>query len=279
MTPREERRVRTEDDLRAALSTLERHAPGAESVLRAIGQQPARRRLGGRPRTRRLRRPALTAATALTAAAVAALAVTALQPGGRADSTSHAYLADWVIQHHSGGWIRIELRQLKDAAGLQAALRADGVPANVAFSPRPFIPSTGAMARHCQAPDISAQANAYLQGKIFPSGGPFGHNPDTVALVIRASAIPAGIGLFIQAHDSSDFSGNWFDMNTGLVKTSPRCTGTPAVPGPIRGLNVPGSFTRPSHLCPAPVRHARSAVVTPICATTVRGARAEPGQS
>jgi len=78
--------LRTEDDLRAALATLERHAPSAEAVLRAVHERAGRRRGPGPARAlratgsaRRLR----IAIGVVAAAAAAALALAlALLPGG-----------------------------------------------------------------------------------------------------------------------------------------------------------------------------------------------------
>jgi hypothetical protein len=72
---------RGEDDLRAALTTLERHAPDAGTVLRAVRER-TERRAGTRrsPVTRVLRRPVLVAGVA--AVALAAGLTVALSDGG-----------------------------------------------------------------------------------------------------------------------------------------------------------------------------------------------------
>ena len=82
------RPVRTEDDLRAALATLERLAPDADAVLRAVREAAAPRRWGvARPlrspgvrRWLRWPRPAIGIAAAAAAATVAI--TVALLPGG-----------------------------------------------------------------------------------------------------------------------------------------------------------------------------------------------------
>lgn len=82
--------MRTEDDLRAAFKILERHAPDADAVLRAVrgrsgGGAPSR----GTPRPRvvsarrPLRRPLHLALVVGAAAAVTAAAVTVFLAGGR----------------------------------------------------------------------------------------------------------------------------------------------------------------------------------------------------
>jgi len=47
--------------------------------------------------------------------------------------TTHLRLAAWTVTKQADGNISITLRQLQDASGLQAMLRADGVPASVTF--------------------------------------------------------------------------------------------------------------------------------------------------
>ena len=85
--------MRTEDDLRAAFRTLERHAPDADAVLRAVrdhsrGAAPSRRTT--RPRAVSARRPLLRplhlALAVGAAAAVTAAAVTVTLAGGRSGS-------------------------------------------------------------------------------------------------------------------------------------------------------------------------------------------------
>ena len=81
--------MRTEDDLRQALATLERHAPDADAVLGAVrGAAGGGARLGRPSRIRRWRlsaahrwwrRPRLALALAATAAA-AGLVITLLPP-------------------------------------------------------------------------------------------------------------------------------------------------------------------------------------------------------
>ena len=76
---------------------------------------------------------------ALAAAAVAALAVTALAPGTHPVSRQDGHqptvqLAAWTVTEVAGGNISVTIRELKDPAGLQNRLRADGVPASVRFA-------------------------------------------------------------------------------------------------------------------------------------------------
>src|SRR5437899_6707509 len=80
-------------------------------------------------RARRRRLPGL-AAGALAVAGAAALAVTALLP-----TAGHPGLrpAAWTVAKRANGSIRVTIREMRDPAGLQRKLRADGVPAAVTF--------------------------------------------------------------------------------------------------------------------------------------------------
>ena len=92
-----------------------------------------------RGRARRNRRLIPGVTGALAAAAVAALAVTPLAPGThpasrQAGRQPTAQLAAWTVTKLAGGNISVTIRELKDPAGLQSTLRADGVPASVTFA-------------------------------------------------------------------------------------------------------------------------------------------------
>ena len=235
MTESKERRMRTEDDLRAALRTLEQYAPTVDWALQVV-HDPVSSRRSRRPRSaRRLGWPRLAAA-ALTAMAVlaVALAVSARHSGSRIADAGPARLVAWTVQHTSGGAIKVTIRDLRDAAGLQAQLRTDGVPANVAFLPDSFTPSTGsgAIPPSCDAPQLSDKANASLQEKIITLGDASAISSAIIShgavLVIHPSAIPAGIGVYIKAFAAADdtATGPVLALETGLVQVSPPCTGS-----------------------------------------------------
>ena len=100
-------------------------------------------------------------------------------------------------------------------------LREHGVPANVQFAQHDFIPTTSAHAipRACRAPRMSDEANANLQEKIMPG------NPSAaggVAVNIRPSAIPQGIGLYLKAWTAGPGS---LSLQIDMVQASPQCTG------------------------------------------------------
>jgi hypothetical protein len=92
-----------------------------------------------RGRARRHRRliPGVTAA--LAASAVAALALTTLAPASQearhqGSRQPAVQLAAWTVTKLAGGNVSVTVRELKDPAGLQRTLRADGIPASVTFA-------------------------------------------------------------------------------------------------------------------------------------------------
>ena len=79
----------------------------------------------------------------LTVAAGTALAATTLLPSGHPAPMSSGHpgshpasvrLAAWTVVKRANGDIDVTIKQLKDPAGLQATLRADGLPVTVSFS-------------------------------------------------------------------------------------------------------------------------------------------------
>ena len=165
-----------------------------------------------RGRTVRARRrvPAL-AAGALASAAAATLAVTTLTTGPAA--APHAQLAAWTVSKHADGDVYVTVRELRDPAGLQRTLRADGVPATVGAS-RPAPP--------CRVNHVS-RGELKAIGQFHPHGR-------ADVLVIRPSAIPRGLGLYIfdRAGARTPHTNPWLPgpMSVGLVKDTPACTGS-----------------------------------------------------
>jgi hypothetical protein len=206
----------TDDDVLAAvrdcLTTARDRAAGAQMT------RPARTIIA-RVRRRRLRQGLSAAAAAVVIAAVAA---PALLPGSR--GASPARLAAWTVTTRPGGQVAVTIRELRDPAGLQRQLRADGVPATVRF--------TGQAARPCLYYRLPPKQSFRLLARIFPqASNTSGH----IAFTINATAIPARIGLWITlsppatrgTHDgrrSIDFAATWT-----LVYASGRCPlGKPA---------------------------------------------------
>ena len=127
----------------------------------------------------------------------------------------------WTVTKGPGGAIEVAVRQLENAAGLQSALRAAGLPIQVAFqaglpSDSPPLPAD------CTNVSLSDEANAKLQGKILglpmpPAGG------EGVALTIYPRQIPKGIGIYLAIQSGSN-SRDW-GWGLDLVQATPACTG------------------------------------------------------
>jgi len=158
-----------------------------------------------RGRAVRTRRRIPGIAGALAGAAAAALAVAALLPAGhQAIRPLPAQLAAWTVVKHADGTIVVTVRQLRDPAGLQRTLRADGVPATVTFF--------GRQPRACH----SYPADRALMNRVFGGHGP--------PLVIHPSALPDGAG--VQLNPGHYPPGAPIALAAGLVRAGPGCTGS-----------------------------------------------------
>jgi hypothetical protein len=167
---------------------------------------PVERVIGRGQALRARRRVSGLAAGALAVAAVAVLAVTALLPGShQAGRPPPAQLAAWMVTKGPGGTITVTVRQLRDPAGLQRRLRADGVPASVTFF--------GHQPRSCHRYPALTPA---LMGRVFGGHGP--------PLVIHPAALPSGTG--IQLNPGHYPPGGPIALAAGVVRASPGCTGS-----------------------------------------------------
>jgi hypothetical protein len=165
-------------------------------------------RIQSRARTLRARRRAAGLAGALAVGAAAVAAVTALGPAGHQPSHSGGIrLAAWTVTKQADGTIDVTIRQLRDPAGLQRTLRADGLPATVTFF--------GQLPSSCQR---FPATNLDLINRVFSSrqAGRY------TVMVIHPSALPAGAGVQINPPDHQ-----WItSVAIGLVQASPQCTGS-----------------------------------------------------
>ena len=168
-----------------------------------------------RGRAMRARRRVPAVAGALGAAAAVAVAVSVALPASHPTSGPRAQLAAWTVARQADGSIQVTIRELRDPAGLQRTLRADGVPASVTFTD---------------------QQNPACQG--YPGGGSQSqrrHLLSSVAgarrrsdgMVIHPSALPSGAGLQIYTL-FQNYPGprGSFQVAAGLVQASPQCTGS-----------------------------------------------------
>ncbi|MGH3422226.1 MAG: hypothetical protein ACRDOD_21845 [Streptosporangiaceae bacterium] len=159
-------------------------------------------------RTRR-RIPALAGALAMVGGT--AVTVTALASGAP-QATPGPQLAAWTVTRQADGDVRVTIRELLDPAGLQAKLRADGVPAaiDVKYSNGPHSV--------CRPyPVSSSQFGTIIQYQ--SSRG--------VVIVIDPSAIPPGVGVALSAsHVYGDHNHQAHTLvGTGLVYAGKQCTG------------------------------------------------------
>ena len=165
----------------------------------------------------RRRIPALAGTLAL--AAGAALAVTTLLPASHQPShPASAQLAAWTVVKQADGDIRVTVRELRDPAGLQRTLRADGVPASVTFIGQPNPACHGYPGRGDQS-----QRRQLLKRVYTPLPG----NDNVKVVVIHPSGLPAGGGVLIAAGFPSQapHAGS-VALTLGLLQASPQCTGS-----------------------------------------------------
>ena len=161
------------------------------------------------------------------AAAIAAVTALTLLPGsgshGGSNGTTRVKLAAWTVSARPGGRVRVTIRDLRNPAGLQRQLRADGVPATVRF--------TSQIPRPCLYYPEPARHPFRLLDRIFPQNGQAGGQ---TVFTINPAAIPAPIVLWINVSPPSaqpgrhgrrsvEFSASWT-----LVYASGRCPSTPA---------------------------------------------------
>jgi len=164
-----------------------------------------------RSRTIRARRRIPGAAGAL--AVVAGVAVAALLPASHQPS---AQLAAWTVIRQADGTVSVTIRELRDAAGLQRKLRADGVPASVTF--------TGQGNPACQGYQGSGTQSQRRQ--LLGSVATVREGSPNV-MTIYPAALPPGAGLAIAAA-MQNYSGprDSIELTVSLVQASPRCTGS-----------------------------------------------------
>jgi hypothetical protein len=165
-------------------------ATPAEQVMRRSRRVRAWRRIPG-------------VAAALVVVAGAAVAVSTLIPPGHQPRTE---LAAWTVARQADGTVTVTVRELRDPAGLQQTLRADGIPATVTFS--------GQMPAACQRYPVGTGIAA----------GVFTVQPtsaDYASLIIHPAALPPGAGVAINPPAQQPIQ----KVIIGLVHAIPECTG------------------------------------------------------
>lgn len=161
----------------------------------------------------RRRVPAVAGALAAAAAAVA-LAVSAALPAGHQAGGPHVQLAAWTVTRQANGSVKVTIRELRDPAGLQRTLRADGVPASVTFSGR-----TNSACHGYAGGGDRKQRRHRINRAVSP-----GHGPNI--LIIHPHGLPPGGGLQITAEFRRHTTPRrLLGFSLRLVKASPVCTG------------------------------------------------------
>jgi hypothetical protein len=178
-----------------------------------------------RGRAQRRRRGLAGLASVTAVAGVIAVAVATVTSSA---SPATVKLAAWTVAHRTDGTVEVTIQQVRDAGGLQQALRADGIPARVIFPGHDFEPSTSPpLPPSCQAVNLSDAQNAHLQERVMPLPPVPGDQPSDAVILIRPSAVPDGIGLSIYAWAApAGTQGDILSVETGLVQASPGCTGS-----------------------------------------------------
>jgi hypothetical protein len=205
-----------------------------------------------RGRTVRARRRIPVVTGALAVAAGAAVGLTALLPASHpASHQPPVRLAAWTVTKLPDGNIKVTIRELKDPAGLQRTLRADGVPASVTFTsqenaacrlypggtpgqpphntplllrvfpkpyqlfPKPYQRSHGPVIRPGRARSTVAHARSNR----------LRISPHLALIVIHPPALPGNAGVQIATVYQGQRGAQAVDMPT-VVYASRRCTGS-----------------------------------------------------
>ena len=188
-------------------SELQQMADDAARQARPMAADVIRR--GDRRHRRSIARLSLGGLSATGAIAAVIIGVIALVPAShQASRQPQAQLAAWTVVKQAGGNIHVTIRQFRDPAGLQARLRADGVPASVTF--------TGQQNPSCQP---YRYRPGLLRKVVTVRHEGHGH-----LMIIHLSALPSDAGLrfvsSIQRHGTGQ------SVDTDLVQATPQCTGS-----------------------------------------------------
>jgi hypothetical protein len=207
-------------------SELRQMADDAARQARPLAAADVIRR-DDRRRRRSITRLSLGGLSATAVAAAVIIGVIALPPASRqASHPAHAQLAAWTVVKQADGTISVKIRELRDPAGLQATLSADGVPASVVFYPgRPAAGQSAWAFVHFK----NNPCQEYSGGESQAQNVLTGQNPLQVGFTVHPSAIPSGAGVQIVANSNVGY----YPQQQGpmalfewLVQASPQCTGS-----------------------------------------------------
>jgi hypothetical protein len=206
-------------------SELRQMADDAARQARPLAAADVIRR-GDRRHRRSITRLSVGGLSATGVVAAVIIGVIALAPASRpASHPAHAELAAWTVVKQADGTIFVKIRELRDPAGLQATLRADGVPASVVFYPgHPVEQSAWSFVHFKNNP-----CQEYSGGENQAQNVLTGQDPLRVGFTVHPSAIPRGAGVQIVANSNVGY----YPQPQGpmalfewLVQASPQCTGS-----------------------------------------------------
>jgi hypothetical protein len=182
-----------EADVRQALACRAAEVP--EEAVERLQHRHYRLHTPGR-----VRMAGTVVAGAAAAAAVLATAMSHPGSGPGSGAPARAQLAAWTVTRQPDGTVSLTIRDMRDPAGLQRRLRADGVPASV----------NTAGNQACQEYPPSTTLDQVFQL----------HQGTGLAttIIINPSSLPSGAGV--------EISGKVPGFMMHLVRTSQQCTGS-----------------------------------------------------
>ena len=205
---------------------LQRMADDAAGAARPLAADDVIRQ-GHLVRRRSIMRRSVGGLSVAGLVAAGVLAVTTLVPAGRPPTVQ---LAAWTVVREADGNVTVSIRELKDPAGLQSTLRADGVPASVtlinqqnpACQPYPDgTPRQGVTPLLKQVFPVPYQNLSLAPPPAQAAQGPPPMRPSSSIVVIDPTALPGQAG--VQLGVSPDGKALLLPQ---VVYASLRCTGT-----------------------------------------------------
>jgi hypothetical protein len=203
-------------------SELQQVADDAARQVRPLAAAEVIRQ-GDRRRRRSITRLSLGGLSATGVVAAVIIAVIALLPAShQASRPVRAQLAAWTVVKQTGGTIFVQIREFRDPAGLQATLRADGVPASVVFYPGNSMAKSAWAFVHFEGNPCQEYSGGEGQAQNVVTG------TFQTGLTVHPSAIPSGAGVQIVAGSEAGYpqQGGEDAIFEWLVQASPQCTGS-----------------------------------------------------
>ena len=182
-------------------------------------------RRGDRRHRRFITRLSLGGLSATAVIAAVIIGVIALLPAShQASHPVHAQLAAWTVVKQADGTVLVKIREFRDPAGLQATLRADGVPASVKFMPANLADKGPWAIVHFKGNPCREYSGGEGQAQNVVTGG----NPFKAGIFVHPSAIPRGAGVQIVTTSSFGYpqAPGRKSIVEWLVQASPQCTGS-----------------------------------------------------